>query len=409
MKRILENSLKILLVIGLLIGSYSCSDSFLEVSPKGVLKAETTNDYDLLLNSSEFGINFSGVQPFVIRSFEACGLEPHFSISIGTEAPKRNNFTWEPGIVDVETEGRDFNDWLIVYTKRIYIYNKIINEVLSSKEGTESEKTTIWAEALAARASVYFELVNLYGKPYNAVTASEDPGVPLLTDGDVTKESFTRSTVQEVYDFIINDLNESIPLLPADVNQRPRMSKGAAQALLGKVYIYMQNYNQAATLLDEAITNLEADPLVELYDYNVTTLPGGPHEKQPWGGFFPVLPVDNTEVAFSIPTLNEYTDWSHGILLSPQASALYQSSDFRFNHFLVDNIWGTPFGVPGIYKNNGFTFSNRGVRLSNIYLFRAESRARTNDLAGAIQDLEFLRSHRMPVSRCCRTCGIISR
>ena len=52
---------------------------------------------------------------------------------------------------------------------------------MGSKNGTNAEKMAIRAEALVHRADAYLALVNVYGKPYNAATATTDQGVPLLT------------------------------------------------------------------------------------------------------------------------------------------------------------------------------------------------------------------------------------
>ena len=68
-------------------------------------------------------------------------------------------------------------------------------------------------EAMAGRAWTYFLLINYYGKPYSAATAATDPGFPIIQVADVTTTTFTRASVQEVYDFIIKDLTTAIPNL----------------------------------------------------------------------------------------------------------------------------------------------------------------------------------------------------
>ncbi|MEO1486386.1 MAG: RagB/SusD family nutrient uptake outer membrane protein [Bacteroidota bacterium] len=397
MKTIYKTSIQILLVFSIVFSIISCSDDFLEITPNGVLVAQTTEDYNLLLNGNGLWLNIAAGNREVLRSFEVCGLEPFFSNAYGEAAFSRNNFTWEPGVVDPESERGQFSDWLMLYMQRIYIYNKVINEVLDSAGGSDAEKKSIQAEARAARAAVYFELVNFYGKPYNTSTASSDLGVPIVTEADVTVVSFTRASVQEVYDFIIEDLNTAIPTLPIGVTEKPRMSKGAAEALLGKVYIYQNKFTAAIPLLDAALNDLQAGTEVRLYDYNVSTLPGGVHAAGFFGPPFET-PVDNLEVAFTMSINHPAGFTRSNVLLSPEVSALYGTSDFRLNHFFSRKPFppvGPDFVVPGVYRKLGSLVAERGVRIPDIYLLRAECKARTNDLSGAITDLEFLRTHRM--------------
>ena len=120
---------KILLLFFIITVANSCSDEFLEVEPTGVLIAQNTVDYDLMLNR---GIgNLGGLGELSYRSFENCALEPHFSKAHPTDDPGRNNFTWEPGIYN---EGEDIMYFAHGngFMSQLYILNKIVNEVLKS-------------------------------------------------------------------------------------------------------------------------------------------------------------------------------------------------------------------------------------------------------------------------------------
>jgi len=397
MKTIDTNLFKFLTLILVIVGLESCSDDFLEVTPRGVLVSETTQDYDLLLNARNLPENSFTGETSILRSFEVVALEPFLSQRYPAESAERNNFEWEPGIVNINLEGT-IQDWFIGYTNALYYYNKIINEVQSSSGGSQAEKDDIMAEAMATRASWYFEWINLYGQPYNAVDSSTDPGVPLITDNEVNIPSFTRASVQEIYDFIITDLTTAIPLMTKiGVGERIRMSRGAAKALLAKVYVYMGRYNDAIPLFDEALLDFQEGTETRLYDYNQSTLPGGVHFDNPVVVPY-IFPTENTENPF-FRGISNFNTFVNAVLISPEVSSLYSPSDLRLNYFASRNINGfpftPPFPVPDVYVNRGGLFENRGIKLADVYLLRAESKARTNDLAGAIEDLEFLRRHRM--------------
>jgi hypothetical protein len=66
-------------------------------------------------------------------------------------------------------------------------------------------------------------------------------GVPLRTEviDDVTKVPKAKSSIKEIYDLIINDLEQGEALMSADKNKEGRANKIAAQALLAKVYLHL--------------------------------------------------------------------------------------------------------------------------------------------------------------------------
>ncbi len=93
-------------------------------------------------------------------------------------------------------------------------------------------------ENLFLRALVYFYLVRIYGKPYYQ-SAGENPGVIIKTSSDI-KDVLQRSTVKQVYDFIINDLQTAAQLMKAPVNKTNAFgSTAAAWSLLSRAYLYM--------------------------------------------------------------------------------------------------------------------------------------------------------------------------
>jgi hypothetical protein len=117
------------------------------------------------------------------------------------------------------------------YMLNVYACNKVINEVMASTEGTDAQKKRLLAEARATRAWINFQLINFYGEPYLASTAGTDPGFPIVEKADVSQKTFSRGTVQGMYDFIIKDLTAAIPDLPVQSVIQTRMSKTAAQGI----------------------------------------------------------------------------------------------------------------------------------------------------------------------------------
>lgn len=372
-----------------------CSKSFLEVEPQGKLIAKNTSDYDLLLNDPVLYITNSATH--IVMSDELAGISPYISIAgsgIGTLNDKKA-FEWQN---DIYLPGETQSE-IAVLVRQLYDYNKIINEVMGSKNGTDAEKRSIRAEAQAGRAYTFFSLINYYGKPYNASTAATDPGVPMNLTAEATKNTFTRGTVQEAYDLIIADLEAAIPELPTNLISRIRLCKATGQALLGKVYMFMGKFDKAAPFLNDAIAGLSnASIEVGLFDYNT--------QFQPGGVFFPSNPFtgpaapdpgnSDIQVLYLKRYLNLYKYFLSGIVLSPETIQLFGNTDTRRN-FHGSAAFGSPSPYPlNMKRVYGQLYTNLGVSVPDIYLLAAESKARLNDLDEAVSILEGFRKKRMP-------------
>lgn len=134
--------------------------------------------------------------------------------------------------------------WRMTYFT-IYRANKVINR----SDALTPLRARLIAEAKVLRAYNYFELVSLWGD------------VPLILN-DVLPAQYTstgRKPKAEVYAQIEKDLQEAIAILPQKsayaANDRFRVSRGTAQALLGKAYLYQQKWSDAATQLEAVITS----------------------------------------------------------------------------------------------------------------------------------------------------------
>src|SRR5438105_1475136 len=82
--------------------------------------------------------------------------------------------------------------------------------------------------------------------------------VPLFTDRRLTlsdSRKLHRSSKADVYKQIEQDLTTAIGVLPTVQADKGRVTKYAAQALLGKVYLYQNKYDAAAAMLENVITS----------------------------------------------------------------------------------------------------------------------------------------------------------
>lgn len=140
----------------------------------------------------------------------------------------------------VNSNLRDIWNWMFAGVNRA-------SYILEFQDKTDFPgKEQILAEARFLRAYYHFELVKWFGP------------IPIKGDarfeiGDET--SIPRSPVNEVYAAIEADLRYAVDNLALVAPQVGRASKGAAQALLGKVYLYQDKFSEAATVLQEVINS----------------------------------------------------------------------------------------------------------------------------------------------------------
>ncbi|RXK85521.1 RagB/SusD family nutrient uptake outer membrane protein [Filimonas effusa] len=363
----------------------ACSGNFLDVEPRGKLIAAKVDDYDQLLNNLYLVYINSNAQ--VPMGDELVAVEPYFTQS-GYRTQRL--FQWESNIYQSE----DNSPELQYPMHNIYQFNKIIEEVMDATEGTDAQKRAIRAEALAGRAWTNFLLINYYGKPYNEQTAATDPGFPIITKADVTQTDFKRASVKVVYDSIVSDLTRAIPDLPVSVVSRFRMSKAAAEGVLGKVYVFMGKFTEALPLLNAALTDMNSTGMsIGLYDLKTEMATGGVYA----GTSAPNVAV-NKENLLGKQATSSFSRTDNSLVLSPQAAALYKDSDLRRNFYTTTATSGAAYPIAGVLRKNRFSALQFGVLVPELYLLRAECNCRTNNLAGAKQDVETLRASRMPAA-----------
>lgn len=109
------------------------------------------------------------------------------------------------------------------------------------------------SEAKFLRAYYYFELTTFFG------------GVPIVEELlDVSDPYPPRASVEDTWAFIEKDLIDAIETLPLKSeqasNELQQASKGAAQALLGKAYMFQEKYDDAALIFEDIIISAEYRP-----------------------------------------------------------------------------------------------------------------------------------------------------
>lgn len=152
-----------------------------------------------------------------------------------------DNFTTAP-INDILTDL-----WRFAYEgiNRVNYLHQFKNTNLDGQSIVFSGKESLYGEVYFLRAYYYFSLVRLFGD------------VPLFVDKRLSfsdSKKLQRSPKADVYKQIELDLAAAIAVLPNIQSEKGRITKYAAQALLGKVLLYQNKFDAAATMLENVIT-----------------------------------------------------------------------------------------------------------------------------------------------------------
>ena len=221
----------------------SCSDSFLQLAPVSNPNAgnffKTKADFDLASNAA-YATLYTVYNPEGPVSYagELMGDNVTILNISGNMADKWQfrDYTLAPANTMVYQFWQDFY-------KSLYNINIVISKI-ESADVDVAYKDKIKGEMLFLRSLYYFQMVQIWGD------------LPLVTAPITAEESYgiLRSPVSEVYAQIVKDLQFAASKLPL-VATVGKVSKGAAQSLLGKVYLTMGDKANAATTLKEVVNS----------------------------------------------------------------------------------------------------------------------------------------------------------
>ena len=271
-----------------------------------------------------------------------------------------------------------------------------------AESGVEQVKLdALKGECLFLRALSYFDLARIYCQPYSA--GENNLGVPVVL---VTENNYpARNTVGETYGQIIDDLEAAIPLLPVE---NPRgddaafASKVAAQALLAKVNLYMEDWAAAAsyatTVIGTAGLSLFTADEYTTWDNDGYWGSGGPGDEI-------IFQVDGTQA-----------NSSHGYweaisyMMDPYGYGDCAASMDVINLYEPDDVRAELFNQPPEYPGEYWSLKYPGrlgatprreyntpvLRLAEMYLIRAEAILNGASVSGvtALADYNQIRTHR---------------
>jgi len=318
----------------------SCKRSFLEVPPQG----KTTEDLaltdpaaaDKLVVGAYNNLYLPGTVGFKLLILSDVTSDDSDKGSVATDPGFDgiflDNFNYDPntGI---------FNDVWVDNYKGIASANKAL-DVLERSTIDASVRDRLSGESRFIRALLYFNMVREFGGVVKLTT------VPTLAQAN-NPEFQTRASKEEIYKVITDDLLFGIDHLPAKGEAGAivgRATKGAAQALLSKVYLYQQNWQGA-------------------YDMSKAVMTSGKYDLAPvYADIFRQKGSNNEESIFEIQT-GPYANQTSGGLACDAVSKNYSNFQGPRGTFSTQTIGGQTYSAGDL----GFGLNTPSADLAAAY------------------------------------------
>lgn len=245
------NKLIISLVAFLLLGLTACHDS-LDIADPNRLSSETFYE-----NEDQAIAAVNAIYNALIIDGMYQRVTPIYNDGRGDELSSRSPWTFMTGFSSFTlpaTDGATEIFWAGHYIM-VSRANQVLENIPTIEELDPDLENRLLGQAYFLRGLAYFNLTNVHDN------------VPLVLETPKNSDAFYPTnegvTQEMVYAQVIADLEEAISLLPVSYNdvtgpdqgQEGRATKGAAQSLLGTLYLYQGDYEQAEDLFAEVINS----------------------------------------------------------------------------------------------------------------------------------------------------------
>lgn len=290
--------------------------------------------------------------------------------------------------------------------------NLVLESADRVTDGTPAQIAQLKGRAIFVRGLLYFNLARNYGYNPNHVLNGFDLGVPIVTTAvdEQTKITYpSRATTEEVFAQAEADLLASIEYFTQsgapNANAPFYGTKAAAHAILSRLYLYWAGNTANADKLNKSITHTDA-ALAE----NVGQFVTGSNWVANWRArskLESIFEINYVAASENVNQDNSIQGWTNrdparptigwgDVLPSNKLLASYEAHDVRLG-ILVPFTRNTGevvqqmtkfFGTGGTYGLDNVPV----IRVSELYLNRAEAYARLGNTAAAQTDLNRLRT-----------------
>lgn len=368
-------------ILSALIYLSSCSEQYLDAkSDTNLVTPQNLDDIISLLDNMLIINMTGGLGQMATDEYHFVDDEAWLSTFYATE---RNAYIWAKDIYEGQSP---IQDWNIPY-ESIFYANNALQTLKKLNLPTSPERDQVKGWALFIRAYAYHDLVRNFCLAYDPGIADSDLGLPIRLSPRID-EIQPRASLQQTYNQILTDLKEATKLLSPQFQEtnRNRPSKATAYALLARVYLMMNDFDNAEKNADNSLALYN-----KLIDYNtVSTTDIAPFTK------------NNDEVLLSAKQFGAYgttanAEWNTWVTVNPNILELYHENDLRVLIFFAQNSQGNFYVKTGYYGGGSNPF--HGLAVDELYLIKSECLARRGEITAAMDWLNELLVNRFKNSK----------
>lgn len=306
-------------------------------------------------------------------------------------------YQWQPDMSDFNGYQERINENA---SETVYyqFYQKIkgcnaVLDLIDGAIGTDDQRDRVKAEALAVRALLYFQLVNIYGEPYNY--NKEALGVPLKLDSNLSNEPIARATVAEVYEnVLVPDLQEAARLMDPlpYIAGNYRINQPAIHVLLSRVFLYMDRYQDCIDEVEKAMD----------YGIRVMNLTTEFNPADASGSDYNPFDYTNPEVLWLFGPSPRVDNVGYKLAMHDEFQALWdKENDLRYTMFKLGNADFVAEGTD--YDNSDYIITKpygslqlcQNIRTSEAVLNAMEANALLGNESDALAALNDFRATRI--------------
>jgi starch-binding outer membrane protein, SusD/RagB family len=387
------------IVLILLLGNFSCKkfltqEPYNNISVEDVFKdyegARTTlaGCYEKLISSDYYNRTFS-IYPEITSG--------NIKYSRASNQALQISYNFSNDIISNDMNGFYRNAYAIIYNT-----NTIIANVNKIADASLLQKNKFLADAYCIRALAHFDLARVFGQAYNFTIDASHPCISIKNNlSPVLSSPTTLQTCKQVYSQVMSDLDSAILLYPNSINIftvgniKTYFSIDAAKALQSRVALYSNDWTKTINTATEII-NSNRYTLLTNSGYvaswskkNISTesifeLAFGNRIATSLGDYYSLKSTTYGQLGTTTDLLN-----------------LFSIGDTRAkaSMFIDSAVNSTTYSFTKKYQGLNDSANNiKVIRLSELYLNRAEAYAETNNLSAALADLNLIRKRGLPAA-----------
>jgi starch-binding outer membrane protein, SusD/RagB family len=236
-----------------LVMSTGCSD-LLDVSPRQSIDSATALTTEEAIDATIIG---------AYDQLQSTNVYGRDLIAMPEALADNGRATNKSGRLNPEYQNQPNAHIVSLWSTAYFAINQLnlVIDASPSVKMADTKRSAVEGQAYFMRALLYFELMRAYAYTPKSIVAQQDRGgVPLILKGVLELPQVTnasRASIDECYKQIVADFNTAITKLEGTAKSRAPfyVTKGAAQGLLSRVYLYMGDWVNAEKMATDALAS----------------------------------------------------------------------------------------------------------------------------------------------------------